>query len=320
MGGGKDDSPREKEDRGTPNPSPTPVETAASQGRWMTAPVSTPSSGSTFSTLGRGSNFVPTPLGFSGNTTTSTGRVGCNFIWNGQGAHFISTWWCGRKNTARSSGDMDRGPPPAADPEMITLTARQLDSLLTMAVEDALTARGIPYEPPRADKEVSPNEIKPPSRVDTAPAPLAGVRDLNAFTIAPEAQDIEESTDNAPPAVVTDQLEAFKKEIEDMHKQIHDRAALEVPTTSLEVKINALTNELRDGDLFSSLAKKHVATFDDDLLRREEKYITLEEVRKTKKVESKPLASEKRKPLSLSLLILNLQGGDFIGRLRNAHQ
>ncbi|KAL8464490.1 hypothetical protein ACS0TY_034136 [Phlomoides rotata] len=80
-----------------------------------------------------------------------------------------------------------------------------------------------------------------------------------------------------------------------------------VPIASLEVKINALTNGLRDGDLFSSLVKKHVAIFD-DLLRRAEKYIILEEVQKAKKVELKPSTSEKRKPMRLSMLILNLQG------------
>ncbi|KAL8498321.1 hypothetical protein ACS0TY_021587 [Phlomoides rotata] len=115
-------------------------------------------------------------------------------------------------------------------------------------------------------------------------------RDLDAFVGAAEALDMEESTDNAPPSVVADQLEAFRKEIEAMRKQIHDR----VPTSYPEVKINALTNGLRDGHLFSFLANKPVATFN-DLLRRDKKYITLEEVRKAKKVESKPSASEKKK-------------------------
>ncbi|KAL8535492.1 hypothetical protein ACS0TY_011212 [Phlomoides rotata] len=72
-----------------------------------------------------------------------------------------------------------------------------------------------------------------------------------------------------------------------------NQAAQEVPTASPEVKINALTNGLRDEDLLSSLAKKPVATFD-DLLRRAEKYITLEEVWKAKKAALKPLASEKK--------------------------
>ncbi|KAL8478252.1 hypothetical protein ACS0TY_030230 [Phlomoides rotata] len=92
---------------------------------------------------------------------------------------------------------------------------------------------------------------------------------------AVEAQDMEESTDNALTTIIADQLELFRKEVEVMRKQIHDR----VPTASLEVKINTLTNGLRDGDLFSSLAKKLVATFD-DLLLTAEKYITLEEKRK----------------------------------------
>lgn len=44
---------------------------------------------------------------------------------------------------------------------------------------------------------------------------------------------------------------------------------------------------LRDGDLFSSLAKKLVTTFD-ELLNKVEKYVTLEEIRKAKKAKSKP--------------------------------
>ncbi|KAL8528044.1 hypothetical protein ACS0TY_005746 [Phlomoides rotata] len=76
---------------------------------------------------------------------------------------------------------------------------------------------------------------------------------------------MEESTDNAPQVVVVDLLDTFKKEIEAMHKQINDR--------------------------------KPIATFD-DLLRRAKKYITMEEVRKANKAESKPSTSEKKKPLS----------------------
>ncbi|KAL8458979.1 hypothetical protein ACS0TY_036452 [Phlomoides rotata] len=63
----------------------------------------------------------------------------------------------------------------------------------------------------------------------------------------------------------TESLRAFLKRL--------NQAALEVPTASPE---------------------KPVATFD-DLLRMAEKYITLEEVRKAKKAELKPLASEKKK-------------------------
>lgn len=46
----------------------------------------------------------------------------------------------------------------------------------------------------------------------------------------------------------------------------------EVPIPTLEVKIKALTNSLRDGELFSSLKKKPVITFD-ELLLMAEKYI-----------------------------------------------
>ncbi|KAL8505453.1 hypothetical protein ACS0TY_016627 [Phlomoides rotata] len=89
-----------------------------------------------------------------------------------------------------------------------------------------------------------------------------------------------------------------------------NQAALEVPIASLEVKINSLTNGFKDGDFFSSLAKKHVATFD-DLLRRAEKYITLEEIRKAKKVESKPSASEKKKAHKVKLVDPEPTGGRF---------
>lgn len=69
--------------------------------------------------------------------------------------------------------------------------------------------------------------------------------------------------------------------------------ALKVPTTTLVVKINALTNSLRDGVLFSSLAKKLVTIFD-ELLRRAEKYVTLEKVSKAKRIKTK-FASQERK-------------------------
>ncbi|KAL8514851.1 hypothetical protein ACS0TY_013805 [Phlomoides rotata] len=68
--------------------------------------------------------------------------------------------------------------------------------------------------------------------------------------------------------------------------------ALEVLSDSAEVKVNALTNGLRDGDLFSSLAKKPIQTFD-ELLHMAEKYITLEEVRKTRKSEVRSLPYDK---------------------------
>ncbi|KAL8524226.1 hypothetical protein ACS0TY_013984 [Phlomoides rotata] len=69
-------------------------------------------------------------------------------------------------------------------------------------------------------------------------------------------------------------------------------AALEVLSASAEVKVNALTNGLRDGDLFSSLAKNPIQTFD-ELLHKAEKYITLEEVRKTRKSEVRSLPYDK---------------------------
>lgn len=70
-----------------------------------------------------------------------------------------------------------------------------------------------------------------------------------------------------------------------------NQAALEVPTATPEVKINALINVLRDGDLFSSIAKKSVRSFD-DLLNNAEKYVILEEIRKAQKAEMKPIQCE----------------------------
>ncbi|KAL8534470.1 hypothetical protein ACS0TY_010473 [Phlomoides rotata] len=55
--------------------------------------------------------------------------------------------------------------------------------------------------------------------------PPGGAKDSNGFAGADRAQDMEESTDNAPPTVIANQLEAFRKEIEAMHKQIHDRVS-----------------------------------------------------------------------------------------------
>lgn len=69
---------------------------------------------------------------------------------------------------------------------------------------------------------------------------------------------------------------------------------MEVPLESAKVKINALTNGLRDEDLFSSLVKKLVEAFD-ELLRRAEKHVTLEEVRKAKKTKVKSTFVEKKK-------------------------
>ncbi|KAL8522807.1 hypothetical protein ACS0TY_012951 [Phlomoides rotata] len=61
--------------------------------------------------------------------------------------------------------------------------------------------------------------------------------------------------------------------MEVMRQQMHERAALEVLSVTPEVKINALTNNLKDGGLFSYLAKKHAQSFD-ELLKRAEKYVT----------------------------------------------
>ncbi|KAL8534973.1 hypothetical protein ACS0TY_010846 [Phlomoides rotata] len=164
---------------------------------------------------------------------------------------------------------------------MITLTARQFDSLLTKVMEDALMTRGILTDPLCAgkragnggrervqvssqaisrDEEVLPEEIKLPSRVDTAPAPLGGARGPNAFTGPNGAQDMEESTDNAPPAVVADQLEAFRKEIEAMRRQIHDRASDPKPVTGCQFTPEILQDELSFN--FKSLNYEYDGTTD----------------------------------------------------------
>ncbi|KAL8469369.1 hypothetical protein ACS0TY_032262 [Phlomoides rotata] len=243
----------------------------------MTTSTSSPPSGSTSSTLGRGSTFVPPLPRFPGTTTAATGRgvaltpspdapsPGAATLL-GKGKEPISSPPDGVEgiNDARSRVP-DRVPPPITDTKMITLTVRQLDSLLTKAVEDVVTARGIPVEPPRIaerggaggremvsissqaisrDEEIPPEETKPPSRVDTALAPPRGARDPNAFTGADGAQDMEESTDNEPPAVIGDQLEAFRKEIEVMHKQIHDRVSNPRPITGRQFTPKILQDEL----------------------------------------------------------------------------
>lgn len=69
---------------------------------------------------------------------------------------------------------------------------------------------------------------------------------------------------------------------------------MKVPTATLEVKINAFTNGVPDGDLFSSQAKKLMTSFD-DLLNRVEKYVTLEKIRKAKKTDIVPAQSERRR-------------------------
>ncbi|KAL0453958.1 UNVERIFIED_CONTAM: hypothetical protein Slati_1373900 [Sesamum latifolium] len=64
--------------------------------------------------------------------------------------------------------------------------------------------------------------------------------------------------------------------------QRFNAAALEVPAATQEVKTSAFSQELLDGDLFKSLAKKPVSKFD-VLLARTVKYINMEEAQAAKK-------------------------------------
>ncbi|KAL0434291.1 UNVERIFIED_CONTAM: hypothetical protein Slati_2763400 [Sesamum latifolium] len=64
--------------------------------------------------------------------------------------------------------------------------------------------------------------------------------------------------------------------------QRFNTAALEVPTTTQEVKASAFSQGLLDGDFFKSLAKKPVSKFD-ALLARVAKYINMEEAQAAKK-------------------------------------
>ncbi|KAL0385621.1 UNVERIFIED_CONTAM: hypothetical protein Sradi_2956400 [Sesamum radiatum] len=64
--------------------------------------------------------------------------------------------------------------------------------------------------------------------------------------------------------------------------QRFNAAALEVPSATQEVKANAFSQGLLDGDFFKFLAKKPVSKFD-ALLARTAKYINMENVQATKK-------------------------------------
>ncbi|KAL0289146.1 UNVERIFIED_CONTAM: hypothetical protein Sradi_7079500 [Sesamum radiatum] len=64
--------------------------------------------------------------------------------------------------------------------------------------------------------------------------------------------------------------------------QRFNTAALEVPAATHEVKANAFSQGLLDGDFFKSLAKKPVSKFD-ALLARAVKYINMEEAQAAKK-------------------------------------
>lgn len=76
--------------------------------------------------------------------------------------------------------------------------------------------------------------------------------------------------------------------------QRFNTAMLEVPAVSEEIKISAMSQGLREGDLFHSLALEPVSTFD-QLLERAERYINLEEAQRIKKEERGVQAQERKK-------------------------
>lgn len=71
-------------------------------------------------------------------------------------------------------------------------------------------------------------------------------------------------------------------------------AMLEVPAVSEEIKVSAVSQGLREGNLFRSLALDQVTTFD-QLLERAERYINLEEAQRIKKDEQGAQALDRRK-------------------------
>lgn len=60
----------------------------------------------------------------------------------------------------------------------------------------------------------------------------------------------------------------------------HD--ALEVPSGTSEILVSTFSQGLAEGDIFQLLVKKSPANYD-DLLRRAEKYINVEEAQKARK-------------------------------------
>ncbi|KAL0387575.1 UNVERIFIED_CONTAM: hypothetical protein Sradi_2639300 [Sesamum radiatum] len=64
--------------------------------------------------------------------------------------------------------------------------------------------------------------------------------------------------------------------------QRFNTTAFEVPSATQEVKANAFSQELLDGDFFKSLAKKPISQFD-ALLARAAKYINMEDTQVAKK-------------------------------------
>ncbi|XP_012852392.1 PREDICTED: uncharacterized protein LOC105972002 [Erythranthe guttata] len=76
-------------------------------------------------------------------------------------------------------------------------------------------------------------------------------------------------------------------------------ASREVPGLSQDVLTNALMQGLRDGELFRSLAKRAPSTYD-ELLKRTEKYIAMEEAREMKEEETAVVPARDTAAKSLS--------------------